>query len=246
MLLVNGEYGKRMVSMAKCAGKSYDVLSFEQTKPIEISKVTAKLSNNEDIKSVVFVHCETTTGILNPLEEIVTATKEYGKMVLVYAMSSFAAYNIDMPRLGIDALAASANKFLEGLPGLAFVIAKRELIEKSKGVSKSHSLDLFDQYQGLYNEGGKFRFTSPTNILLALRQAIDEYHKEGGLSARKARYKQNHEILVRGLSELSIESIVDEAHQSHIITTFKLGDIDFNKMYAHLKQGICHLSRQAD
>ena len=117
-------------------------------------------------------------------------------------MSSFAAYEIDMPGLDIDALAASSNKCLEGLPGLAFVIAKKTLIEESCGNSVSHSLDLFDQYQGLYAGGGKFRFTSPTNVLLALRQAIVEYKKEGGLIARRERYMENNEILVRGLENL--------------------------------------------
>jgi len=181
------------------------------------------------------VHCETTTGVLNPLEEIVRLAKSYGKKVLVDAMSSFAAYEIDMPGLDIDALAASSNKCLEGLPGLSFVIVKKTLLDESKGNSYSHSLDLFDQYQGLYAGGGKFRFTSPTNVLLALRQAIDEYKKEGGLPARRKRYIKNHETLVNGLENLGIRSIVAPEHQSYIITTFDLGDFDFSELYETLK-----------
>ena len=112
---------------------------------------------------------------------------------------------------------------------------KKTLIEKSKGHSLSHSLDLFDQYQVLYAGGGKFRFTSPTNILLALRQAMDEYQKEGGLPARRARYMRNHQILVEGLAKLGIHPVIAPENQSYIITTFALGKLDFLELYAHLK-----------
>ena len=90
-------------------------------------------------------------------------------------------------------------------------------------------------YQGLYAGGGKFRFTSPTNVLLALRQAIDEYIKEGGLPARRARYMENHKTLVAGLAELGVRSIVAPEDQSYIITTFELGKFDFAELYAALK-----------
>ncbi len=151
-------------------------------------------------------------------------------------MSSFGAYEIDMPGLEIDALAASSNKCIEGLPGISFVIVKKDLLEKSRDNSMSHSLDLYDQYKGLYEGNGKFRFTSPTNILLALRQAIDEYKKEGGLKARRIRYMKNHQVLVSGLERLGIRPIVAPEDQSYIITTFELGDIDFNEMYGCLKE----------
>ena len=235
LFLVNGEYGKRMLTIADNSRKDYEVLTFDMTQPVNVEVVEKKLKSNGDIKTVVFVHCETTVGILNPLEEITKLAKSYSKKIFVDAMSSFAAYEIDMPGLGIDALAASSNKCLEGLPGLGFVIVKKTVLEASSGKSLSHSLDLFDQYQGLYAGGGKFRFTSPTNVLLALYQAIDEYKKEGGLSARKARYMENHRILTEGLAELGIRSIVATEHQSYIITTFDLGDFDFQELYATLK-----------
>ncbi len=235
LYLVNGEYGKRMLTMAKNAGQNYIALSFPETKPIAIDQVAAQLNQDATISTVVFVHCETTTGVINPLEELVKLAKASGKKVLVDAMSSFAAYEMDMPSLDIDAVAASSNKCLEGLPGLGFVLAKKSLLEESKGNSRSHCLDLCDQYQGLYAGGGKFRFTSPTNILLALRQAIDEYHKEGGLVARRKRYMENHKVLVQGLAQLGIEPIVAAEHQSYIITTFHLGTLNFSDMYAALK-----------
>jgi len=235
LFLVNGEYGKRMLTIADRSCKNYEALSFDMTWPIDVETVEEKLKADPDIDVVIFVHCETTTGVLNPLKILTKIAKVYGKKVFVDAMSTFAAYEIDMPSLDIDALAASSNKCLEGLPGLSFVIAKKTLLEKSKANSNSHSLDLFDQYLSLYGYGGKFRFTSPTNVLLALRQAIDEYKKEGGLPARRTRYIENHKVLIEGLGKLNIHSIVTPENQSYIITTFELGDLDFAKLYAELK-----------
>ena len=240
LFLVNGEYGKRMLTIAGKSHRDYDVLTFNMSLPVNIETVDNLLKRDNDIGAVMFVHCETTTGILNPLEKITRLAKFYGKKVLVDAMSSFAAYDIDMPGLDIDALAASSNKCLEGMPGLSFVVAKKTLLEKSEGHSYSHSLDLFDQYQGLYAEGGKFRFTSPTNVLLALRQALNEFRKEGGLPARRARYMENHKTLVDGLVRLNVLPIVAPEHQSYVITTFGLGNINFMKIYNHLKKkGFC-------
>ena len=236
LFLVNGEYGKRMVTTAKNSKRTFDVVYFDETKAVDAGRLEEILQSDNDIKTVMFVHCETTTGVLNPLEKLVTIAKAYGKTVLADTMSSLGAYEIDMAGLDIDAIAASANKCLEGLPGLAFVIAKKELIKDSCGNSFSHSLDLYDQYKGLYEGEGKFRFTSPTNVLLALRQAIDEYKKEGGLAARKQRYMENHKALAEGLAELGIKPIVAPEEQSYIITTFELGNIDFTRMYNHLKE----------
>ena len=235
LFLVNGEYGKRMLTIADASHKNYDTLTFPMNKPIQLDALEQKLHEDTSIDAVVFVHCETTTGVLNPLEAITALAKSYGKKVLVDAMSSFAAYNIDMPALDIDAIAASSNKCLEGLPGISFVVAKHTLLKACKGNSPSHSLDLHDQYQGLYADGGKFRFTSPTNVVLALRQALDDYDKEGGLPARSSRYQENHRILVKGLEACGIHAIVAPEHQSYIITTFDLGDLDFTDLYTRLK-----------
>ena len=235
LFLVNGEYGKRMLSIADDSHRNYEVLTFDMIQQVDVKTIEEKLKVATDINAVAFVHCETAAGVLNSLEEITKLAKSYGKKVLVDAMSSFAAYEIDMPGLDIDALAASSNRCLEGLPGLSFVIAKKALLEKSEGQSYSYCLDLFDQYQGLYAGGGKVRFTAPTNVLLALRQTIDEYKKEGGLPARKARYIENHKVLTQGLEKLGIHPIVALENQSYIITAFDLDGLDFPKLYAALK-----------
>ncbi|MCF0217005.1 MAG: 2-aminoethylphosphonate--pyruvate transaminase [Fibrobacteraceae bacterium] len=234
LIVENGAYGKRMVKQAELAHKNYCVLSFDMCSAIDPEAVKNILESEPSIKTVMFVHSETTSGVINPIKEIASIAKAAGKTVLVDTMSSFAAYETNMKEWGIDALAASANKCLEGLPGLSFVIARKDLFE-AKSNSKSLCLDLCDQYKGLYPDG-KFRFTSPTTILLALRRAIDLYKMEGGLAARKERYAANHKVLMEETRKLGIKAIVDEKYQSYIITTFALEDISFEKMYTHLKK----------
>ncbi|WP_207302897.1 2-aminoethylphosphonate--pyruvate transaminase [Bacilliculturomica massiliensis] len=245
LIVENGEYGKRMARQAGMAGKTFEILEFDMCHAIDPAAVEQRLDDDPEIRTVMFVHSETTSGVINPVEKLARLAKSRGKTVLVDAMSSFGAYEIDMKAWGIDGLASSANKCLEGLPGLAFVIARRELIENAKGNSRSHCLDLYDQYQGLYPGGGKFRFTSPTNVVLALEQALREYDAEGGQEARKARYMENHRALVRGMEALGIRSIVPRGWQSCIITTFDLKvrdpktgaemPLDFDSMYQWLK-----------
>ena len=234
LIIENGAYGKRMIQQATMAGKNFTVLSFDMCTAIDPEAVRKKLAEEPDIKTVMFVHSETTSGLINPLKEIAGIAKAAGKTVLVDTMSSFGAYETDMKSFGIDALASSANKCLEGLPGLAFVVASKTLLE-GKSASKSLCLDLCDQYRYLYPDG-KFRFTSPTTILLALRRALDLYMLEGGLAARRARYQANHDTLIAGMRRLGIASIVPEQWQSYIITTFDLGQISFTDMYAQLKE----------
>ena len=236
LILSNGAYGERIVTMAQIAGHKYTVLRFANTQPVDMEQVEAVLKEEGgDIEALVFVHCETTVGIINPVEALTKLAKDLGKTVLVDAMSSFGAYDIDMAGWGIDALAASANKCLEGAPGISFVIATKQILKDAKDVSTVHSLDLYDQYKGLYQGGGKFRFTSPTNIVLGLRQAIDNYHLEGGLTARAIRYQRNQQVLVSGLAKLGIKAVIETAHQSHIITAFHLEELDFNQLYQGLK-----------
>lgn len=236
LVLVNGEYGRRVMTIAAKAGLAAEALTADDTAPVAAAALEARLSTGPRVDAVIIVHCETTTGVLNPLDELARVAKARGCRVLVDAMSSFAAYPIDMNSLDIDALASSSNKALEGLPGLSFVVAKRSLIEESKGRSRSHCLDLHDQYLGLYRDGGKFRFTSPTTILLALRQALDDYRLEGGLAARSRRYVENRRALTDGLAEIGLRVLVAPEYQSYIITTVLLGDLDFNDLYATLKR----------
>jgi 2-aminoethylphosphonate-pyruvate transaminase len=157
--------------------------------------------------------------VLNPLRAIGEVVRAAGRTFLVDAMSSFGALPIELEDAGVDFLAASANKCLEGIPGLAFVIARRSAMEELEGRARTLSLDLHAQWRGLEKDG-QFRFTPPTHALLALRQALIEHELEGGVAARGARYRANHEALRGGMEALGFRSYVPREHASPIISTF--------------------------
>jgi 2-aminoethylphosphonate-pyruvate transaminase len=172
---------------------------------------------------VALVHCETTTGILNPIDEIAQIVKESGRGFIVDAMSSFGGVPIDLSRLGIDYLVSSPNKCFEGVPGFSFVLARREALKATKGRARSVSLDLLAQWEGL-EENGQFRFTPPTHALLAFARALEELREEGGVSARAARYRANHETLRTGMRKIGFAEYLPVELQSNIITAFRYPD----------------------
>lgn len=183
------------------------------------------------------VHCETTTGILNPLKEIAHMVKMHGKKLIVDAMSSFGGVPLDVEELGIDFMISSANKCIQGVPGFGFIIARKSELAHCKGVSRSLSLDIYDQWETMEKGHGKWRFTSPTHVVRAFKQAMDELEAEGGVQARHERYCRNHEVLVAGMRSLGFKTLLDDTIQSPIITSFLYPDaaFDFKEFYKQLK-----------
>ena len=182
------------------------------------------------------VHCETTTGLLNPLAALADVTRQRGVTLIVDAMSSFGALPIDMGALGVSYLVASSNKCLEGVPGLGLVIAERGLLQACHGRARGFSLDLLAQCQSL-DADGQFRFTPPTHVVLALAQALVELDAEGGVSARGARYARNQRRVVAALTAVGIGAYLPVEFQGPIITTFvnpPSPPFDFAQFYARL------------
>ena len=181
------------------------------------------LDQDRSLTHVALVHVETTSGVLNPLQEIGELAGERDKVFFVDAMSSFGGVPMDLDdfeRAHIDFLAASANKCLEGVPGLAFVIARRNALERCAGQARTLSLDLHAQWCGLENNG-QFRFTPPTQTILALRQALLELEAEGGVAGRARRYRENHERLRDGMQALGFQAYLAREHESPIIGSFR-------------------------
>ena len=164
------------------------------------------LSNNSDVTHVAFVHCETTTGILNPIKELSHIVKMHGKKLIVDCMSSFGGIPLDVNELGIDFLISSSNKCIQGVPGFGFIIARRSELMRCKGVARSLSLDIYDQWETMEKGHGKWRFTSPTHVVRAFKQALAELLEEGGVEARYQRYCENHRILVEGMRSLGFQT----------------------------------------
>jgi len=236
LILSNGAYGQRMVKMAEVLRLNHTVLSYLETEAPKPEDLATLLARDGDITHVTFVHCETTTGILNPIEPLSRTVKEAGKILIVDAMSSFGGIPMDISELGIDFLISSSNKCIQGVPGFAFVIAKREQLQLCKGNARSLCLDLYDQWREM-NQTGKWRYTSPTHVVRAFYQALDELEAEGGVAARYARYCENQALLVKGMAVLGFEALLPEHLQSPIITSFLYPwpDFDFDAFYRQMK-----------
>ena len=220
LICSNGAYDDRMGNIAEYYHIDYELLAFDETEQVSVDYVDDYLSNNSDVTHVAFVHCETTTGILNPLKELAHVVKMHGKKLIVDAMSSFGGIPMDVSELGIDFLISSANKCIQGVPGFGFIIARRSELVRCKGVARSLSLDIYDQWETMEKGHGKWRFTSPTHVVRAFKQALTELIEEGGVEARHRRYCENHRVLVEGMRSLGFVTLLDDAIQSPIITSF--------------------------
>jgi 2-aminoethylphosphonate-pyruvate transaminase len=220
LVAINGAYGHRMAKIATVLGISCETIVFEEATPVLVEPVRAALAEDTAITHVGTVHCETSTGILNPVAELGATVRSSGRIFIVDAMSSFGGVPIAIGGDKIDFLVSSANKCIQGVPGLAFVLARRDLLHAAEGCPRSLSLDLLAQWKGLENDG-QFRFTPPTHVLLAFHQALQELEAEGGVAGRAARYAANREALMNGMTELGFDAYLAPEHQSHIITSFR-------------------------
>lgn len=219
LVVANGAYGDRAAKILKHLGRPVSVLDFGDSRRVTADAVAGFLDENKSIETVFVVHCETTSGIVNPITEIAACAKARGKTVIVDAMSSFGAIPLDMGRDGIDVMVSSSNKCIEGVPGFSYAICRRDLLEASKGRSHSVVLDLYDQWQSM-EKTAQFRFTPPTHALVAFRQALKEHAAEGGVEGRGRRYRTNRDVLVAGMREMGFETLLSDAEGGPIIQTF--------------------------
>jgi 2-aminoethylphosphonate-pyruvate transaminase len=234
----NGSYCKRIVRILAYLGRESVVLPHGEQEPADPARIDAALTADPAITHVAQVHCETGTGILNPLPEIAMSVAKHGRSLIIDAMSSFGAIPIDARALRFDALIAASGKCLEGVPGMGFVISRRSALERSAGNSRSLVMDLLDQWQYM-QKTGQWRFTPPTHVVAALRAAIDQYQAQGGLAARLARYTANCAALVSGMRALGFKTFLPDAQQAPIIVTFHAPPdpaYDFSEFYALVRE----------
>ncbi|MFD0829258.1 2-aminoethylphosphonate--pyruvate transaminase [Neobacillus sp. M.A.Huq-85] len=239
LVIANGVYGSRIVKIAKTLGINTVVLESGEVEALDLNRLTNELENDSKISHVAIVHCETTTGMLNPIEKVSEIVKRYNRVFIVDAMSSFGGVEMDIASLNIDYLISSANKCIEGVPGFGFAIVKKAEFEKCKNNARSVSLDLYDQWKTMEEQNGKWRFTSPTHVVRAFAQALKELEVEGGIKNRASRYKTNQMVLSEGMKKLQFEPILPEELQSPIITSFYYPEsekFDFKVFYQRLKE----------
>lgn len=233
LVINNGAYCQRIVDIAEILKLPVINLKYPEDSRPNLNDLDSILLKDTSITHVASVHCETTSGILNPIKEIGSIVKKYNRKYFVDAMSSFGAIYINLSEFGIDYLVSSANKCIEGVPGFAFVLIRREALLEIEGFARSLSLDLFGQWKEL-EISGQFRFTPPIQVLLAFNQALRELEDEGGIPARAQRYKNNHAILIEGMRKLGFREYLKPEFQSYIITSFLYPEhpnFDFSHFY---------------
>ena len=234
----NGAYGVRLAQICRQAGVPCTEHAEPFDAPVDPAKVAEHLAADPSITHVAVVHSETTSGLLNDIDEIGRIVKDAGKVYIVDAMSSFAGVDIPVEAWGIDFIVSSANKCIQGVPGFSFIICRRDLLEASAGCARNLSLDLYDQWKTMEDDGGKWRYTSPTHTVLAFAQALRELEEEGGIPARAARYAENNRLLIERMTAIGFTPYL-KSHQGPIITTFAHpADVHFTfqEMYAYIKE----------
>ena len=236
LVLINGAYGERIRQIAEVHGIAVEALRWDEDETPQPEAVRKALAADPAITMVAIVHCETTTGIINPVEEIGRVVRDSARIYFVDAMSSFGAVPLDFEGAGVDFLVSSANKCIEGVPGFSFVLARRDGLAKCAGQARTLGLDLHAQWQGL-ESNGQFRFTPPTHVILAFAQALRELDDEGGVDGRGATVSENQRTLLAGMRRLGFEEYLPEERQSYIISSFRYPqhpNFSFDEFYRRL------------
>jgi 2-aminoethylphosphonate-pyruvate transaminase len=237
LVLINGAYGKRLAKICEVLGRPFSTFETAEDEPTTAADVDRLLRADPGITHVALIHCETSTGILNPLPQIAQVIAQQGKRLIIDAMSSFGALPIDAQQVPFDALIAASGKCLEGVPGMGFVFARKESLATAAGNSHSLAMDLFDQHAYMAKTG-QWRFTPPTHVVAALHEALLQYHEEGGLPARHQRYANNCQVLLDDMAKLGLRSFLPAAIQAPIIVTFhapKDPRYQFKEFYERVK-----------
>ncbi|MGA9660324.1 MAG: 2-aminoethylphosphonate--pyruvate transaminase [Pseudomonas alloputida] len=219
LVLINGAYGQRLAKICKVLGRTYSTFETAEDQPTTAADVDRLLAEDPAITHVALIHCETSTGILNPLPEIAQVIKRHGKRLIIDAMSSFGALPIDAREIPFEALIAASGKCLEGVPGMGFVFAEKNALAAAEGNAHSLAMDLHDQHAYMAKTG-QWRFTPPTHVVAALHEALQQYSEEGGLPARHQRYADNCKTLLDGMAAIGLRSFLPAEIQAPIIVTF--------------------------
>jgi 2-aminoethylphosphonate-pyruvate transaminase len=238
LVVANGAYGNRAAQILERIGRHMVKIDKGDSRAPTVKDVAKAMDDDRNISHVWMIHCETTSGIVNPIAEISKEVKSRGRIFMVDAMSSFGALPLHMVDDGIDVMVSSSNKCIEGIPGFSYVLVKRDLLEAAQGACHSVVLDLFEQWRGL-EDTGQFRFTPPTHALVAFRQALRELDAEGGIVARGERYRRNADTLMTRLKAMGFTPLLNDNEGGPIIQTIlSPGDpkFDFEKFYEGLRK----------
>jgi 2-aminoethylphosphonate-pyruvate transaminase len=216
LIVDNGSYGERLAKIASVYKINHTVFKSSTYERIDISALENEFKTGKYTHLGIVYH-ETTTGLLNPLDIICPLAKKYNIVTIVDAVSIYAGMPMDLSKLGIDFMASTSNKNIQGMAGVGFVICKMSELEKTKNIPmRNYYLNLYDQYAH-FTKTGQTRFTPPVQSLYALRQAILETKQET-VEKRWERYTECWRILVDAVKKFNLKMLVKEEDQSHLIT----------------------------
>ena len=215
LVVDNGAYGARMANIAKTFGIEVVHYKLEYGDYPDLAAIDDLLRKNPETSHLALVHHETTTGMLNPVQEICDLSRRYNVEVIVDCMSSYAGIPIDIKKWDTGFLISSSNKCIQGMPGLVFVIFKKSLLPAIQNQKRSFYFDLYSQYTG-FQKTGQMQYTPPVQVAYALRQAIDEYFAEGEMNRWK-RYRESWETLCSGLKQLGFQFLLPRQYESQIL-----------------------------
>ncbi len=238
LVLINGAYGTRMVKICEYIGRSVEALETPENVPVDPAALDAALQADDSISHVAVVHCETTTGILNPIAEVAEVVARHRRSLLIDAMSAFGAIPLDARNIRFDAVVASSNKCLEGTPGMGFCLARKDVLTNTQGNSPSLTLDLYEQWVAM-EKTAQWRFTPPVQVIASFHQALMEFEAEGGVEGRGGRYAENCKILIEGMKDLGFEPLLPAHLQAPIIVTFLTPSdpsFNFENFYDRLRE----------
>jgi 2-aminoethylphosphonate-pyruvate transaminase len=238
LLLINGAYGHRAKKILDIARRGVVVHETPEDTPPDLATVERILKETPAITHIFTVHCETTSGVLNPIADIGALARKYRKSYLVDSMSAFGALPLDAQTIQPDAIAASSNKCIEGVPGLGFVICRKAALEQTAGNATTLVLDLHDQWKN-FEKTGQYRFTPPIHVIVSFHQALMEFFEEGGQPGRGKRYAENCKVLIDGMRALGFEPLLSDNLQAPIIVTFRMPAdprFRFQEFYDRLKE----------
>ncbi|WP_102222901.1 2-aminoethylphosphonate--pyruvate transaminase [Acidimangrovimonas sediminis] len=237
LVLANGAYGLRAAEATRRIGRAVRVLDKGDYQPPRGEEVARILAGDPAITHVLAIHCETSSGILNPVAEIAAAVAQAGRKLLIDSMSAFGALPLEPAALECEAFVSSANKCIEGVPGFGFVVARRDALGAAGGRAHSLSLDAHAQWAAM-EKTGQWRFTPPTHTVAAFLTALEMHAAEGGVAGRGARYTDNRDTLVAGMRALGFETLLPDRWLSPIIVTFFCPEdprFDFPHFYDAMK-----------
>ena len=238
LIHTNGVYGDRLIEICEALGTAYAAIRTLPFVPPTARQFEDALTADPAITHVMVVHCETSTGVLNPIDEIAELCQRLAKGLLIDAVASFGAFDLDARRLRFEAVVISSNKCLQGVPGIGWAVVQKQALENAKGHARVLALNLWDQNQHM-DKTNSFRFTPPTHVLAAFAQALHEHEAEGGIPARRLRYQRSWRRLVDGMRQMGFSTVVPDAFASPIVATFHNPDhpaFSFQALYQGMKQ----------